>query len=520
MIDDDENIPANEPPTEPGESEFREGESDGAAIGPDDDGPRRRPLLSRLGLLPLLGPLRPVLSIARKISGRALFVPMKVVRMALIVPLKLIRFIPVPSGLRGRSAPALLAVRSVSPPAMAGVVLALVVIGVLGWLALSSGSEPTDHQGEVELALVDAADGPDAEEHHDAAPADEVAPDGVDLEEAAEFGQVSTSGSKPVADLEEEVVASSVPEHDAAAADRPNAESEASGGTGYPSSDLQQSQGLKNEVVPDSVAKTVRLARIDPALQQQTSRGPLPIIGADGRESWRVYARPSQAGAGKPRLALVIVGLGLSSASIETAMALSGAVTLSFTPYAPTLEETVKKARDAGHEVLMDLPMEPVSYPADDPGPHTLLTSLNPTDNIARLEWLLGRFSGYVGVVSHMGSRFTTSPEALRPVMTALRDRGLMFVDSQASSKSVATNVAAQLALPFAVNSIFVDHEPTRAAIDRTFADLEASVLRSGTGIAIARAFPVTLERLAAWLPALEERGIVLVPISALAEHQ
>jgi uncharacterized protein len=506
---DDENIPADEPPTEPEESEFREGESDGAAIGPDDDGRRRRSLRPRLGLPALLGSLRPVFSVAIKVS-----------RLALVVPLKLIRFIPVPSILRGRSAPSLLAGRSVSPPAMAGVVLALVVIGVLGWLALSGGSEPADHQDEVELALVDAADGPDAEVHHDAAPADEVTPDGVDLEEAGEFGPVGTGGSKPVADLEEEVVASSVPEHDAAATGRSSVESEVSGGAGYQSSGLQQSQGLRSEVAPDPVRETVRLARIDPALQQQTSRGPLPIIGADGRESWRVYARPSQAGAGAPRLALVIVGLGLSSAAIETAMALSGAVTLSFTPYAPMLEETVKKARDAGHEVLMDLPMEPVSYPADDPGPHTLLTSLNPTDNIARLEWLLGRFSGYVGVVSHMGSRFTTSPEALRPVMTALRDRGLMFVDSQASSKSVATNVAAQLALPFAVNSIFVDHEPTRAAIDRTFADLEASVLRSGTGIAIARAFPVTLERLAAWLPALEERGIVLVPISALAEHQ
>ena len=485
MIDDDENISADDPLTEPEESAFREGESDGAALGPEDDGPRRRSLLSRLGLLSLLGPLSPV-----------------------------------PSTLLSRSAPVLLAGRSVSPPAMAGVVLALVVIGVLGWLALSGDSEHAFQQEEVEIVLVDALDGPYAEVHHDDEPVDEVAPDGVDLKEADEFGLVSAGGSKPVSDLEEEAVTSSVPEHDAGAAGRSRSESEAGGSTGYQSSDPQPDQEQDNEVAQEPVREIVRLARLDPALQQQTPRGPLPIVGADGREPWRVYARPSQAGAGAPRLALVIVGLGLSSAAIETAMALSGAVTLSFTPYAPMLEETVKKARDAGHEVLMDLPMEPVSYPADDPGPHTLLTSLNPTDNIARLEWLLGRFSGYVGVVSHMGSRFTTSPEALRPVMTALRDRGLMFVDSQASRTSVATNVAAQLSLPFAANSIFVDHEPTRAAIDRTFADLETNVLRSGTGIAIARAFPVTLERLAAWLPAFEERGIVLVPISALAEHQ
>jgi len=174
----------------------------------------------------------------------------------------------------------------------------------------------------------------------------------------------------------------------------------------------------------------------------------------------------------------------------------------------------------AGHEVLLDLPMEPMSYPADDPGPHTLLISLNPTDNIARLEWVLGRFAGYVGVLSHMGSRFTATPDALRPVLDAVKDRGLMFVDSRSSSKSLAGNIASQIELPRAVNDRFLDHEPTRAAIDQAFAEIESIARAQGVALAVARPFPVTLERLEVWIPALEERGIEIVPVTAVADLQ
>ncbi|MDP1340887.1 divergent polysaccharide deacetylase family protein, partial [Klebsiella variicola] len=66
-------------------------------------------------------------------------------------------------------------------------------------------------------------------------------------------------------------------------------------------------------------------------------------------------------------------------------------VTLSFAPYGPRLQEWIDKAREAGHEVLLELPMEPFGYPQNDPGPHTLLTGGNTAENISRLEWLMSR---------------------------------------------------------------------------------------------------------------------------------
>ena len=66
----------------------------------------------------------------------------------------------------------------------------------------------------------------------------------------------------------------------------------------------------------------------------------------------------------------------------------------------------MEKARQAGHEVLLQIPLEPLDYPSKDPGPHTLLTTLPPDENFKRLQWLMSRFTGYVGITNHMGAKF------------------------------------------------------------------------------------------------------------------
>ena len=108
-----------------------------------------------------------------------------------------------------------------------------------------------------------------------------------------------------------------------------------------------------------------------PELVEQSNQGPLPKVSSDGRMSWQVYARPSDPGDGRPRVAIIFGGLGLSRAATEAAInRLPGAVTLAFDPYAEGLEDWVVVARKVGHEVLMGLPMEPEDFPQRDPGPY------------------------------------------------------------------------------------------------------------------------------------------------------
>lgn len=254
----------------------------------------------------------------------------------------------------------------------------------------------------------------------------------------------------------------------------------------------------------------------DPGLVQQSARGPLPVVGRDGREAWRVYARPFDQDDKRPRIAVVISGLGISAAATEAAIqGLPGAIALAFSPYADQLDMWIGKARAAGHEVLLMAPMEPDNYPTFDPGPQALLTSLDPLQNVERLEWILGRATGHVGVMSYLGGRFTASRRHLTPVLRALRSRGLLYLDSRGGG--TIAELASEAGVPFAASSFFVDSRAARPSIDARLEEAEQLAKENGHAIALGYAYPVTLERVAAWSRGVESRGFALAPVSAVA---
>lgn len=259
----------------------------------------------------------------------------------------------------------------------------------------------------------------------------------------------------------------------------------------------------------------------DPALVEAAPVGPLPQIGPDGRQPWRVYARPFSAPETKPRVAVVVTGLGLSSAATEQAIAkLPPEVTLAFSPYAENLGDWLQTARNAGHEVLLDLPLEPSNFPQHDPGPYTLLTSLLPAENGARLDWVLSRGVGYVGVVGEFGSKFTSSVKYLLPVFDVLKRRGLLYVDSKALPETVAGRLGRDMGVPRALNDRTIDRDGGRVGIDGRLAEIERLARSSGQAVAFASPYPFTLDRLLAWAPSAAQKGFALAPVSAVVNRQ
>ena len=263
----------------------------------------------------------------------------------------------------------------------------------------------------------------------------------------------------------------------------------------------------------------------DVALIEAAPIGPLPKIEIlpDGtqRQPWQVYARPFQAPDTTPRIAVLLTGLGLSAAPTETAITkLPPEVTLSFSPYADKLGDWLAAARAAGHEVLIDLPLEPTNFPQHDPGPYTLLTSLSPTENVTRLEWVLSRGVGYVGVVGEFGSKFATSAKYLLPMLEQLKRRGVMFVDAKATADSVAGRTARDMGVPRALNDRVIDAEGGRLSIDAKLGEIERLARGSGQALGFASPYPITVDRLLAWLPGAQQRGIALAPVSAIADRQ
>ncbi len=192
----------------------------------------------------------------------------------------------------------------------------------------------------------------------------------------------------------------------------------------------------------------------DQKFVEMTTHGAIPKIADDGVRPAEAFARPVKPLPGKPdapRIALIVGGLGVSANVTSEAIAkLPGAVTLALMPYGTNVERLAAQAREAGHEILLQVPMEPFGYPDNDPGPQTLLTSLTPEQNLERLHWLMSRFQGYVGVADASGARFTASEQSFAPVLRETAKRGLIYVDDGSNPRSVAGRIAGANNLPFA----------------------------------------------------------------------
>ncbi len=257
----------------------------------------------------------------------------------------------------------------------------------------------------------------------------------------------------------------------------------------------------------------------DPALVEQAQNGPLPKIAEDGAQAWHVYAHPFPPSDARPRIAILISGLGMSKENSDQAIQrLPDAVSLALAPDGGELQNLSAVARAAGHEILLELPMEPYEYPENDPGPHALLTTLSAEENTVRLEWLLSRFTGYIGVINFQGGKFVTSETSLGPVMAELRGRGLMIIDDQAAKQNRVADLAGRIEIPFATANLRIDDVADAEQIDARLAELEQLARENGQAAGIGISYPVTLERVTKWAATLEAKGIALAPISALVK--
>jgi polysaccharide deacetylase 2 family uncharacterized protein YibQ len=280
------------------------------------------------------------------------------------------------------------------------------------------------------------------------------------------------------------------------------------------------STGKAQQVVvpPKPDSELQKKAAVDPQLLEESRHGQIPKIAADGRRPSLAYAKTAKLPADKidaAKIAIVVGGLGVSASATADAMEkLPAAVTFAFAPYGANLDNLAGNARARDHEILLQVPMEPFDYPDNDPGPQTLLTSLSSTQNLDRLQWLMARMQGYVGVASLMGSRFTASDQALSPILREVAKRGLIYLDDGSSSRSVASQIAGASNLSFVKAEIVLDKLPAPAEIDKALARLELAAREHGSAIGYATASPATIGRISEWAQKLNGRGFVLVPIS------
>lgn len=272
---------------------------------------------------------------------------------------------------------------------------------------------------------------------------------------------------------------------------------------------------------PPSVAQAENVPPRE-AAQPPVAVTPTPSVPAVTGEipPWRRYAIAEPPYDGRPQIAIVIDDMGIDRTRSARAIGLPAAVTLAFLPYSADVVTQTGRARAAGHELLVHMPMQPDDTKHNDPGPNALLLDLDKSELERRVRWNLERFGGYVGVNNHMGSRFTAQVVGMEIVLDEVKSRGLLFLDSRTSAGSVGAKLARQLGIPGASRDIFLDNDDRAPQVSRQLGLLEQVARRQGYGIAIGHPHDGTLDALEHWLPSLTQKGFSLVPLTAIVRRQ
>jgi polysaccharide deacetylase 2 family uncharacterized protein YibQ len=177
-------------------------------------------------------------------------------------------------------------------------------------------------------------------------------------------------------------------------------------------------------------------------------------------------------------VAIVVGGLAVSQTGTQAAIEkLPAEVTLAFASGGNSIDRWMQEARRKGHEILMQVPLEPFDYPSVNPGRHTLTVDAGPEENADRLYRSLARTTNYTGVMNYMGGRFVTDGAAMSPFFGELAQRGLMYLDDGSSARSLASDMALRAGVPYASGDTVIDAERERGAILRKLDDAERTHL-------------------------------------------
>ena len=242
-----------------------------------------------------------------------------------------------------------------------------------------------------------------------------------------------------------------------------------------------------------------------------------PIISMDGREPSVIYARPYDQKDGRPRISVIVAGLGQSQQISQAAIVdLPGPITLGFSHLSNEPDAWMERARSNGHEVVLDIPMEPLEYPSNDPGPTTLLAQHTPEQNIKLLQQHLSQGKAYVGLTTLSGSRMNTLPDKLKPILEEVKKRGLLWIDANLSPLSAGDHVAEELKLPFINVDMHIHSDMGARSIQQVMDEAESNAIKTGHSVIMVQATPLALSMLRNWTMNLPKKQFSLAPLSSL----
>ncbi len=221
-----------------------------------------------------------------------------------------------------------------------------------------------------------------------------------------------------------------------------------------------------------------------------------------------------------PLMAIVIDDMGDSQKRTKEILSLQAPLTSSFLTYGKNLKELCMEAQNAGHEIMIHVPMEPEGQASL--APDTLSVSMTDEEIEANLKKMLQKFEGLgvKGVNNHMGSLFTMSAPKMDVVMNVLKSKNMFFLDSKTTPYSVADKIAGQNGVLNFKRDVFLDNKNDYDYISKQLKEAEKIAQLQGYSIAIGHPKSQTFRALKEWLEKGKNKKIRLVHLSELPLHK
>ncbi|PXV72058.1 divergent polysaccharide deacetylase family protein [Pantoea sp. PNA 03-3] len=216
------------------------------------------------------------------------------------------------------------------------------------------------------------------------------------------------------------------------------------------------------------------------------------------------------------KLAIVIDDVGYRPTEENKVLQMPQAISVAVLPDAPYARQMAIKAHQGGHEVLIHLPMAPLSKQPLEKNTLTPEMSSAEIDRIIRSA--VNNVPYAVGLNNHMGSKMTSSLPGMQKVMQALNQYNLYFLDSMTIGNSQSVPAAQGTNVRVLKRRVFLDDSQDINAIRQQFSRAVKLAERDGYAIAIGHPHPNTVRVLQQMLPTLPADITLVTPGQLLNE--
>lgn len=220
------------------------------------------------------------------------------------------------------------------------------------------------------------------------------------------------------------------------------------------------------------------------------------------------------------KLAIVIDDFGSDRNGVKEMMSINRHLTFAVMPFLNYSQTDAKDAFEKGFEIIVHLPMEPVKGKISWLGPKPILSTSSDSDVYLITSEAFSDIPNAVGANIHMGSKISTDERIMSDVLDIIKEKGVYFLDSKTSAKSVARQVAAEKGVPFYERNVFLDGQTTKEHVKEQLRKAGDIALRDGKSIAIGHVGieggKITAQAIQEMLPEFDKKNIQLVFVSEL----